>query len=182
MRGKQRLHLDLDTQHTLTEENVADSIVNKVASGLTRVDHESIGELHRFGTSSTELARNDNLTTLGTRLHDETQDTIASTRSKLIRCGTEMRGKIVDSPTDGKTTQQFVAQALALCDGRETTVLDLFGVKFERVFGELESLLDERSELADATTLLTKDFLGVGGPDDDLSRRSISAMRHRCWW
>jgi hypothetical protein len=50
----------------------------------------------------------------------------------------------------------------------ETAVLHLLGVELERVVGELESLLHERSELADAATLVTKNLLGVGGADDDL--------------
>ena len=75
---------------------------------------------------------------------------------------------IFDSPTDGKTTEQLVAQTLALCDGRETTVLDLLSVELERVLGELESLLDEGSQLADAATLLTENLLGVGSTDDNL--------------
>jgi hypothetical protein len=71
--------LNLDTEDTLTEKDVANSSIDEVTGRLTRVDHETISELHRLGTSSTELARNNNFATLGTRLHDETKDTIAST-------------------------------------------------------------------------------------------------------
>ena len=71
-------------------------------------------------------------------------------------------------PADGETTKKLVAERLALGDGRETTVLDLLGVKLKGVIGELEALLDERGELADAATLLTQDLLGVGSTDDDL--------------
>ena len=71
-------------------------------------------------------------------------------------------------PADSKTTKELVAQALALCNSRETTVLNLLGVELKRVLGEFETFLDESSELTDAATLLTKDFLGVGGTDDDL--------------
>jgi len=140
--------LNLDTQYTLLEENVSDGVVNKVASGLTGVDHESVGEFHGFGAGGAELARDDNLTTLGTGLHDESENTVAC-------------------PADGKPTKELVPQALALGNSRETTALDLLGVELEGVFGELEPLLDERGELADAATLLTEDFLSVGGTDDD---------------
>ena len=71
-------HLDLDTEDTLPEHDVTDGIVDKVLSGLTGVDHETVGELHRLGTGSAKLARDDDLATLGTRLHDETEHTIAS--------------------------------------------------------------------------------------------------------
>lgn len=141
--------LDLDTQDTLSEQDVAGSAVDEVLCGLTRVDHEAVGELHGLGTSSTELSRNNDLTALGARLHDEAQDTIAGT-------------------TDGKTVEQLVAQGLALGDGGQTAVLDLGGVQGDGVLGELEALLDQGGELADAAALLAEDLLGVGGADDDV--------------
>jgi hypothetical protein len=141
--------LDLDTQNTLAEENVTGSVVNEVLGGLTRVDHEAVGELHGLGTGSTKLTGDNNLTTLGTRLHDETEDTIAGT-------------------SNGETVEELVSEGLALSDGGETTVLDLGGVEGDGVLGELESLLDERGELANAAALLTENLLGVGGSDDDV--------------
>ena len=77
-------HLDLDTKDTLSEHDVPDGVVNEVLSGLTGVDHETVSELHGLGTSSTKLAGNDNFTTLSTRLHDETEDTIASTKNREL--------------------------------------------------------------------------------------------------
>jgi hypothetical protein len=109
----------------------------------------SYSELHALGTGGPELSGNDNLATLGARLHDETEDTIAST-------------------ADGKTVEELVAEGLALSDGGQTTVLDLGGVQGDGVLGELEALLDERGELTDAATLLSEDLLGVCGADDDV--------------
>ena len=74
----------------------------------------------------------------------------------------------ISVPANGKATEEFVSQTLALGDSRETTVLDLLGEELEGVFGELETLLHEGSKLTDATSLLTEDLLGVGGADDDL--------------
>ena len=74
----------------------------------------------------------------------------------------------VDAPADGKTTEELVSQALALRNGRETTILNLLGVQLERVIGELKTLLHKGSKLADAATLFTQDLLGVGGTDDNL--------------
>ena len=71
-------HFNLDTKDTLTEHDVPDGVVNELDRGLTGVDHETVRELHRLGTRGTELARDDNLATLGTRLHNEAEDTIAS--------------------------------------------------------------------------------------------------------
>lgn len=71
-------------------------------------------------------------------------------------------------PADGETTEELVTQALALSDSGETTVLDLLSVELKGVVGELETLLDERGELADAATLLAQHLLGVRSTDDDL--------------
>lgn len=128
---------------------MAGSVVDEVLCWLTRVDHETISELHALGTSSTKLSGNDNLTTLSSALHDESKDTIACS-------------------TNCQTVEKLVSEGLALCDGGETTILDLGGVKGDGVFGELESLLDEGGELADSSSLLAENFLGVGCADDDI--------------
>ncbi len=39
--------------------------------------HETISELHRLGTGGTELARDDDFATLGTRFHNESENTIS---------------------------------------------------------------------------------------------------------
>lgn len=141
--------LDLDTEDTLAEQDVAGGAVDEVLGGLTGVDHEAVGELHGLGTGGTELARDDHLATLGARLHDKAKDTIAGT-------------------ADGQTVEKLVAERLALGDGGQTTVLDLGGVQGHAVLGELEALLDQAGELADATALLAENLLGVGGADDDV--------------
>lgn len=144
--------LDLDTKDTLTEEDVTDGVVDEVDRGLTGVDEETVGELHGLGTGSTELTRDNDLATLGARLHNVTEDTVART-------------------AHGKATKELVAEGLGLGDGGETTVLDLLGVELKRVLGEAETLLDESLELTDAAALVTKNLLGVGGTDDDLGAR-----------
>jgi hypothetical protein len=113
------------------------------------VDHEAIGELHALGAGGAQLAGNNNLATLGTALHDEAEDTVART-------------------ADGETVEELVAERLALGDGRQTAVLDLGGIEGDRVLGELEALLDQAGELADAAALLAENLLGVGGADDDV--------------
>lgn len=145
---------------------MARRLVDEVLGGLTGVDHEPVlylrqtnfipipnkftyCELHALSTRSPELAADDNLATLGTALHNESQDTVASS-------------------SNGETVEELVAERLALCHGRETAVLYLGGVERDGVFGEFESFLNERGEFANAATLLTEDFLGVRGPDDDV--------------
>lgn len=109
LRKERGSHLDLDAEDTLAEQDVADGLVDEVDAGLTGVDHEAVGELHALGASGTELARHDDLATLGVGLHDEAENTVAC-------------------PTDGKTAEELVPQRFALGDGAETAVLDLFGV------------------------------------------------------
>jgi hypothetical protein len=57
-----------------------------------------------------------------------------------------------------------------LSNGRKTTVLHFLGVKLKGVFGELETLLDEGSQLPDAATFLSKDLLGVCSTDNNLKK------------
>jgi hypothetical protein len=82
-------NLDFDTKDTLTKENVTGSEINKIANllltflrgnyWLTRVNHESIREFHRFGTRGAKFPRDNNLTTLCTRFHNEAENTITCT-------------------------------------------------------------------------------------------------------
>lgn len=148
--GIPRKHdLNLQSEDTLAEEDVADSVIDVILRGLTRVNHESVGELHGLGTLGAELSGNDNFTTLGTSIHDEAEDTVAS-------------------PADGKTSKKLVAEGLALGDGGETTGVDLFSVELNRSLGEVETLLDKGGKLANTASLLSENVLGLGGPDDDL--------------
>jgi len=84
-----RENLDFDAEDTLTKENVTGSEINKIADllltslgesyWLTRVNHKSISEFHRFGTCGAKFSRDNNLTTPCAGLHDEAENTIAST-------------------------------------------------------------------------------------------------------
>jgi len=141
--------LDLDAKNTLAKKNVAGGAVDELLSGLTGVDHETVGELHRLSTGSAKLARDNDLATLGSALHDEAEHTIAGT-------------------ANGEAIEELVAERLALGDGAETTILNLGSVKRNRVLRELEPLLDETSELTNAATLLAENLLGVGSADDDI--------------
>ena len=106
-------------------------------------------ELHALGTSSPQLSGHHNLAALSAALHDEPQNTIAS-------------------PSHGQTVEQLVSKGLALGDGGQTAVLDLGGVQRDGVLGELEALLNQRGELADAAPLLAEHLLCVCRPDNDV--------------
>ena len=135
------------------------------------MDHEAVGKFHGLGTGSTKLSGNNHFTTLGTGLHNETQDTITSPddgsagRRGLIRTAA--------LPADSEAVEKLVPQTFTLGNSRETTVLNLLSVHLERVFGEAEAFLNESGKFTDSTALLTQDFLGVGSTDNNLANHDI---------
>jgi hypothetical protein len=54
-----------------------------------------------------------------------------------------------------------------LSNGTQASLLNLFGVKFDSSFTELESLLHKSSELTDSTAFVAKDFLCMSCTDDN---------------
>ena len=69
---------------------MSDGRVDVDIGGFSTVDHQAINEFHALGTLTSELSGDDNFTTLGSRLHDEAEDTIAGSKSihyKLIKIG-----------------------------------------------------------------------------------------------
>merc|ERR1712179_493244 len=109
-------------KHTLSEKYVTDSSVDVLVAWLSAVDHKTIHKLHGLGSLTTELSRHNNLAALGTALHDESENTIAS-------------------PSDGKTSNELVTQGFSLGDGTETTGGNLLSIKLDSSFGEVETLL-----------------------------------------
>jgi hypothetical protein len=110
------------------------------------VDHEAVGELHGLGTGGAQLAGDDNLATLGARLHNETVVMLevgSSTEEKRL-CIPE---DTVACTTDGKTVEELVAEGLALSDSGETARLDLSGVEGDAVGGELVTVGDQAGKL-----------------------------------
>lgn len=147
---------------------MSDGVVDVLVGWLTGVDHETVDELHRLGSSSSQFTGDDNLATLGAGLHDESEDTVTGSKYGISNKSHGRDGRVGNSPSHGKTTEELVSEGLGLGNGRETSELDLLGVKLERVLWELESLLDQSLELSDPSSLVTEDILGVGGSDDDL--------------
>ena len=123
---------------------MAYSTINVFSNWVTAGYHITILELHSLGTLSTELTRDNNFAALGTGFHDETENT-------------------VDGTADGETTEELVAERFGLGDSAETTVGDLFGVEFNGALGELEALLNNGGQLANAAALDT--WRGLGEMD-----------------
>merc|ERR1719454_51893 len=145
--GQHDFHLQ--TNNSLAEEDVANSNIDVLSHWMTSVNHQTIGELHCFGTLSTKLTRDNNLATFGTRLHDEAEDTIGGT-------------------ADGKTAHKLVAHGFALGSGAQTTVGNLLSEELDLAVLHLETFLDQGGQLANALCLLAKNILGAGGQDNDL--------------
>ena len=164
------LHFYFDSEDTLAQQDVTYSVVDKVTNWLTRVDHETIGKFHGFGTSRTKLSRYDDFATLGTRFHNKSKNTIASTLNRMFIKDVSLN-KYINIPTNGKSTKKFVPQTFTLSDSRKTTVLDLLSEEFKRIFREFETFLDESSKLANTATFFTEYFLGVGCTNNDLIKR-----------
>ena len=97
---------NLDTKHTLSEQDVSASHINIVINWISRVDHESVNKLHCLGSLSPELATDHNLAPLGPTLHDEPEDTVAS-------------------PPYSETSNQLVTERLSLGNCAKTTSSNL---------------------------------------------------------
>ena len=129
---------------------MADGIVDIVIDRLARVDHQAVNKLHRLGTLSTQLARDDDFAALGTGLHDVADNTVAGAASRQAR-------------------KKLEAEGFTLGDRRQATILHLLGVKLDGAVGKLEALLDDGGQFADAAAILAENLLGAGGTDDDFS-------------
>ena len=89
---------------------MSNGIVYEVAGGLTGVDHEPICELHGLGTGSSKLSRDDHFATLGSRLHDEAEDTVARPVQENTRVR-DFQGDPIKEPqirTSGRQDRQAV--------------------------------------------------------------------------
>ncbi len=150
LNAENQSHFDsLDAEDTLAKEDVTAGGIDVVVARITTVDHESVDELHGLGSLTSQLSRNNDLATLGARLHDESEHTVAGT-------------------ANGQTSDKLVAERLGLGDGAETAGGDLLGVEIHRVLGEVEPLLDDGGQLANPAALLSQNVLCPGSHDDDL--------------
>merc|ERR1712176_1036761 len=154
--GVPRQHdLHLDTQNTLPQQHVPAGSVHVVVARVSRVDHEAVHELHGLGPLAPKLARHDNLATLGSRLHDEPEDSVAGA-------------------SHSKTSDKLVPEGLSLSNSTETPSGHLLSIELHSALGEVEPLLDHGGELTDPAALLSEHVLGARGHDDDLSAVGVT--------
>ena len=93
----------LDSEDSLSKKHVSASHVNVLIDWISRVDHQTIHELHGLGSLTSELARHHDLASLGSRLHDEAENTVTCS-------------------SDSKSSDQLVTERL---NGAQTTGDDL---------------------------------------------------------
>lgn len=141
---------DLNTHNTLLEENVSNSFVHVVKSGLTSGNKVSLFVLHTLGSLLSELSGDDDFTTLGTVLKDTLNDGV----------GTH---------SDGNTGEELELKRFSLGSSADTLSLDLVDQEFNGILGVVETLLDEGGKFSDLETFGTNDFVNLGGLDSDLS-------------
>ena len=108
----------LDAEHPLPQQDVSAGHVHILVDWLSGVDHQTVNKLHGLGSLSPQLAADNNLAALGSRLHDET---VICHDNLGILIGTILPEHTVASPPHGQTSDQLVAERLGLSDGAETT-------------------------------------------------------------
>lgn len=151
--------VNIESPRTLAQQNVADSLVNVLVHRVATVNHEAVNKLHALCALSPQFPRDDHLAALGTTLHDVTENAVAGA-------------------AHSQPTQELVAQALALGNGTQATVLDLLGEQHHRVVLEVEAFLHGSGQLADALTLGAQHILRARGADDDLRLGGRHAHLH----
>jgi hypothetical protein len=145
---------NLDTEHTLSEFDVTDGLVNEVFSGLTSGDLVTHNVLLGGGTLSSNLTSDTDFATDGLSLsHDGSHN-------------------VVSSVSDGGTGEELVLEGLSLGSGTERSLVS------EGLDGEVEfvvcvvvhvSLLEERLNFLNFTVGLGEHLLGLGATDTDFS-------------
>jgi len=113
-----------DTDNTRLEEDVADGNVSERLGSLTGLLEVTIGELDGLGALGAALTGDDDLATLGLRLHDEANDTIGGT-------------------ADSETLEKLELHRLSLGNGGEATVEHALGVELDGTIAEAKTLLDD---------------------------------------
>ena len=76
----------IDTEDTLTHEDVADGLLDVVGLRVTGRDEVAITELHHLGTLGAQLSGNDHFATGSSVAHHEVQHTVASAANRKPSC------------------------------------------------------------------------------------------------
>ena len=148
---------------TLAKQYVSDGSVDVNVSGFSTVDHKTIDELHALCSLTSKFARYNNFTTLSSRLHDETEDTITSSKAISHFKTWNSLVDMLHIPANSQTTNKFVAQGLSLCNSTQATGGNLLSIELNSSLLKAKSLLHNRCQLANPSAFLTQNILGTSG-------------------
>jgi len=146
--GLENLHLD--TEHSLSEENVSHGGVDVFPGWVTGVDHHTVDELHSLRSLASDLTADNDFATSSTLLHHESEDTVGGS-------------------SDGKTAEELVSEGLGLGNGAQASVGNSLDVKIDLALLVAPSLVDDSGELSNSSGLLAENLAWSGGDDDDLA-------------
>lgn len=85
---------------------------------------------------------------------------LGRTKNKCIR---------INLPPYCKTSNQFVAERLSLCNRTKTPCSHFFGVQLNWIIGKVKSFLNNRCQFPDSPSFLSEHILRSSGHYDDLS-------------
>jgi hypothetical protein len=148
-------NLHLNTENTLSEEDVSDGGVDVFPGWVTGVDHHTVDELHSLCSLASDLTTDNDLATSGTLLHNESEDTVGGS-------------------SDGKTAEKLVSEGLGLGNGAQASVSNSLDVKVDLALLVAPSLVDDSGEFTDSSGLLAENLAWSGGNDDDLASLGLS--------
>lgn len=110
------------TDDTLSHHDVTDGSVNILSGGETSLHHITVSILLGLGSLASELSGHNNLGTLSTRLHHETENTIARL-------------------SDGKASEKLILKGLGLGLGAKTSVGNALSEQVDGTLREVESTI-----------------------------------------
>jgi len=148
-------NLHLNTEHSLSKEDVSDGGVDVFPGWVTGVDHHTVDELHGLSSLASDFTADDDLATSSALLHDESEDTVGGS-------------------SDGKTAEELVSEGLGLGDGAQASVGNSLDVEIDLTLLVAPSLVDDSGELSNSSGLLTQNLAWSSGDDDDLASLGLS--------
>merc|ERR1739848_369594 len=143
-------NLHLNTENTLSEEDVSDGGVDVFPGWVTGVDHHTVDKLHSLRSLASDLTTDNDLATSGALLHHESEDTVGGS-------------------SDGEAAEKLVSKRLGLGDGGEASVGNSFDVEVDLALLVAPSLVDDSGEFTDSSRLLAENLAWSSGDDDNFA-------------
>ena len=138
-----------DAEDSLSQKHGTDRLLHIEGRGVTGREKEPITELHGLSALSPQLTADGDNATDGAGVHDVPDHSVAGT-------------------TNGHTLEQLEPKRLGLGHGAETARLHTLHKKLHRQLLNVESFLDQRSQLSNSDATLTKNLSSSSGTNDDL--------------